>query len=429
MKKTILFLLTISSVLRINAQLQSDSELKTLINASFQYFPKIREAETATKIAEEKLALTELNKKPIIDFNTNYNLVMPKISFPINGRDFQFAPVNNISSAFGVNYSLYDFGRLFAAIDKEKEAIKLSLHQTEYLKAELANQVATVYYNIIFLKQSLPIQDSVISFFKANKAIAESRYKNGEAIQSDLLNLQSNIDQEENKKIDLISALEKQEVLLNYLCGKNNINTDCFDSSMINFEKQLEVGSSKEINNSAITMAEDNINLAKKELVVIDKNNKPTLSLHAGSGIRNGYVPEVNDLRFNYMAGVSLNVPVYDFGRKNQRLKMQQLIVQENENNKTSLVESYNKDINQTMIEIHHATEKIRNAESQIDAARNAEHIITSRFQNGTATSLDVIAAATNVQKAGLSKLQSQLQLSLSIAAYTKAMGLEYWKN
>ena len=429
MKKITLFLLTALTVFNASAQLQTDSELKNLINASFNYFPKVKEAETAAKIAEEKLALTELNRKPIVDFNTNYSLVMPKISFPINGRDFQFAPVNNISSSVGINYSLYDFGKLIAVIDKEKAELNISKHQIENVKAELANQVATVYFNIIYLKQLIPIQDSVIAFFNANKTIAESRLKNGEAIKSEVLNIQSNIDQEENKKLDLISALEKQEVLLAYLCGKNNVSTSAFNSSMMEFEKTLQSNQQNIFNNAAIAISEDNITVAKKELEIIKKSNKPSLSLHAGSGIRNGYVPEVNDLRFNYMAGVSFLVPVYDFGRKNQRLKMQQLAVHENEIAKEGLIESTNKDIKQTKIEIHYATEKIKHAESQIDAARIAQQIVASQFQHGTATSLDIIAAATNVQKAGLAKLQSELQLAVAVAALAKTTGLEYWKN
>ena len=420
---------TCFSIIDTHAQVSVNSELKSLINASFQYFSKIKEGETAEKIAQEKIALTNLNKKPNIDFNTNYSVVMPKISFPINGRDFQFAPVNNISSSLGLNYSLYDFGKLYAVIEKEKAELTLSKHNTENIKSEIASQLATVYYNIIYIKQLIVIQDSVVSFFQENKSIAESRVKNGEAIKTEVLNIQSNIDQEENRKYDLMNALEKELVLLAYLCGKNDISTNSFNQSFIDIEKTWQSNAINTGSNAAIGMSEDNITIAKKELDIIKNSNKPALTLHAGSGIRNGYVPEVNDLIFNYMAGISLLVPVYDFGRKNQRVKMQEMVIQKNEIAKSQLIESNNKDIKQAKADIHYAVEKIKNSQNQIEAAQEAQKIVASQFKNGTAKALDITAAATNVQKAGLSLLQAQLQLSTAVIELAKQMGVEYWKD
>jgi outer membrane protein TolC len=88
-----------------------------------------------------------------------------------------------------------------------------------------------------------------------------------------------------------------------------------------------------------------------------------------------------------------------------------------------------NKDIKQAKADIHYAVEKIKNSQNQIEAAQEAQKIVASQFKNGTAKALDITAAATNVQKAGLSLLQAQLQLSTAVIELAKQMGVEYWKD
>jgi outer membrane protein TolC len=171
---------------------------------SFSFFPKIKEVENAEITAQEKLNLIELNKNPQFDVNASYNFVMPKISFPINGREIQFAPTSNVATSIGAVYPIYDFGRLKTNIDKAKIDLSLSKHTTTSSKIQLAYQVANIYYTIIYLQKALAIQDSILVYFNENKKIIDKKIFSGEALKIDALNLQANIDAEENKRIDLL---------------------------------------------------------------------------------------------------------------------------------------------------------------------------------------------------------------------------------
>lgn len=421
---TFLFLLFINSI--VFSQSKINAELKSLITQSFGFFPKVKEAENSVKTAEERLALTSLNKTPDIGFNTSYNFIMPKISFPINGKEIQFAPVNNINANIGANYTLIDFGRLKAGVDKSKSDIQLSKDNVELVKLQLASQIATIYYNLVYFKKAISIQDSIINYFRANKQFAENKLKNGEAIKIDVLNLQANIDAEENKKIDLQNNYKKQLILLEYASGENTSNGSEFDFSFD--ESSLGLSASGE-NNPEFSIAKDRIDIARKELEVAKLNNKPKLSLNAATGVRNGYVPYVDDIRFNYLAGVSLMIPIYGFGKTKQQIKLQETVVKQQELSRETLLSSYKKDISQTLTDISSNVERIKNTESQIEATKMAQQITTARYSNGIATYLDVSAAATNVQRAEWSKLQYEYQLCLSRIELSRLLGIQYWKN
>jgi outer membrane protein len=97
----------------LNAQVQVNNDLKTLINQSFSYFPKVKEAENTISTAQQKLEIAQTNL-PTIDGTASYDYVQPKITLPLQvdgeTKNFQFAPVHNVNANVGVNYTLLDFG-------------------------------------------------------------------------------------------------------------------------------------------------------------------------------------------------------------------------------------------------------------------------------------------------------------------------------
>ena len=128
----------ITSVLNIiyfhyqqSAQVTANNELKGLIDPSFSYYPRVKEAKNQIEIAQKRLNVAKTNL-PTVDGEASYEYVQPKITlpFPVNGEtvNFQFAPVNEFQCQCRCRiYCCYDFGRLKAAIDKSKSNLKYSI--------------------------------------------------------------------------------------------------------------------------------------------------------------------------------------------------------------------------------------------------------------------------------------------------------------
>ncbi len=426
MKKILITSFTILTALTLQAQVTVNPELKNLIGQSFGYFPKVKEIQNTVITAEEKVSLTQLNRFPELTGNAQYAFVEPKIVLPLNGQNFQFAPVNNLSGSLNASYALFDFGRLQANVDRSKDDLQYAKHNVEYVKAQLAFQVATIYYNIVYLQKAISIQDSVLSFLNDNKVIIESQLKNGTALRIDLLNIQASIDNEENHKIDLKNALQKQINLLDYSTGSKQSNGKIFDFDVTLTDAGNALGLAQ-TNNLDFLLAKDKIKQAESDLAIVKLADKPTVGVQAAAGIKNGYVPYVNDLRFNYMAGVSLSIPIYNGGKNKQQQKLQQNIIKQNQMAVETLSSNYKKDIEQALTDVASNLERIKNTVGQIESAKAAQVLAMNRLKSGTATNLEITNASTNVQRAALTKLQYEFQLCLAKLELTRLMGYQYW--
>ena len=413
----------------LHAQVQANSELKTLISQSFSYFPKIKEAENGISTAQEKLEIAQTNL-PTVDGTVSYDYVQPKISipFPINGetKDFQFAPVHNVNANIGSSYMLLDFGRLKANVEKAKTDLKYAQHNVDYARSQLANQVAVIYFNIIYFKKSISIEDSVLAFLNENKRIIQSKLNNGDALKIDLLNIQASVDAEENRKVDLQTNLQKQLNLLAYTTGTATENNSDFDFDVA-LKDALSALSDAQANNLEYVLAKDRVQQAQNDLALTKTNDKPSVSIGANAGFKNGYVPDVNQIRFNYNAGATLRIPIYDGGKTKRQTKLAATIVKQNELSLQTLDNTYRKDIQQALTDVNSNMERIKNTGGQIEEARAAEELAMSRFKNGVGTNLEITNASTNRQRAEFTRLQYEYQLCLAKVELARLLGYQYW--
>jgi outer membrane protein TolC len=434
MKKSLILLLAVSFVSSsMMAQVTSNKELQGLITQSFGYFPKVKEVQNTVSTAEQRLALTQLEKQPVVTGDASYNFVMPKIVIPFplgpNGDlvNFQFAPVHNFNLGVNGSYSLIDFGKFKADIEKSKQDLQYAKHNVDYVKSQLANQVSMIYYNIIFLKKAVSIQDSVLNYLNDNKSIVDAKLRNGDALKIDVLNIQSNIDATQNQKVDLQNQLQKQLNLLEYTTGvKQEVGKDFdFDVNFADIDAALGIA---QATNLDFVLAKDRIKQAQNDMSIVKLNDKPSVGLRGGAGVKNGYVPDVAEMRFNYFAGIALSIPIYNGGKLKQQVKLQETIVKQNELAQETLSSNYRKDIAQALVDLRSNLERINNTKGQIDDAVAAEQLAAIRFKNGVGTNLEITNASTNVQRAYLTRLQYEYQLCLAKVELARLMGYTYWQ-
>ena len=80
-----------------NAQSIVNGELKSLLEKSLTYFPKVKEVELSVQQAENRLKLTELNKYPDVTIDASYAYVKPKIEVPFGVSHFAMVIFKRVS--------------------------------------------------------------------------------------------------------------------------------------------------------------------------------------------------------------------------------------------------------------------------------------------------------------------------------------------
>ncbi|RFM28894.1 TolC family protein [Deminuibacter soli] len=412
-------------------QVQANGELKGLINQSFSYFPRIKEAENNVITAEQRVDIAGI-RMPDISASGGYDYVKPKIELPLpfgpNGEltNFLFAPIHNVKAGVNAGYELLDFGRIKSNVEKAKTDLQYAKHNVEYVRTQLAYQVSNIYYNIVYFQKAISIQDSVLSFLNENKRVVESKLKNGDAIKIDLLNIQANIDAEQNTKINLQNQLQKQFNLLTYTTGTQQTQDTAFDFDLAQRDAEAALREAQ-ASNLDFVLANDKIKQAESDVKVASLADKPSVDIHASGGAKNGYVPAVNEVKLNYAAGISLNIPIYNGDRMRKQVKLQQNIVRQNQLAIETMSNTYRKDIQQALTDISTNQESIKNTYTQIEQTKVAEQIAASRFMNGAGTNLDLTNASANYQRALYTQLQYQYQLCLAKVELARLMGYKYW--
>jgi outer membrane protein TolC len=329
-----------------------------------------------------------------------------------------------VSGALNGSYILFDFGRLASNIQKAKLEVQTSKHVAKQLEHSLFFQISQLYYQIIYAKKAIEIQNQVIQLLAENKAIVDAQLKNGNAIQLDVLTIQSKIDNETNRKIEVETNLKKLLNLLKYATGVNNIQEGQLAITLKNYtaEEAMQLAI---LHNPSLAIARDKVNVAKAEMTIAKLNELPSIGLKASVGSRNGYLPQINDPRFNYNAGIGFSVPLFNGGKIKQQVKIQERSISLNETNVVAQLHDFEKDIQAALIDIKSNESRIKNAVSQIDQAALAQKLSVSKLKNGTTTPIEITSTNADYQRALLNQLQYQYQLCNAQLELIKLMGIE----
>ncbi|MEO7990973.1 MAG: TolC family protein [Chryseolinea sp.] len=425
--KKILYTLSLLLIVQFS-QAQVNNELKTWIQQSFTHFPKLKELEKTSELGEIRIDVAQSNYLPNINGTASYSYVNPvsQKTFGAPGAEslLQFQPYNNYNFNVGLNQVLWDFGKTQAQIEKAKTELLITKQNTEVAKLQLATQVTSIYYSIIYLKKSIELQDSVIGFYNQNKKIIEGKIKQGDGLQVDLSNIESNISQEKNRRLEFQRQLDRQAALLAYTTGLNTQPT----STDLNFPIAL-TASPTTINNPELLVAGQKITSAQSDQKLALQNRLPTLNFQAGAGFKNGYQPEMDKIRFNYLAGVSLSVPIFQGHRIQQNIILTRKTVELNELSKSNLESSLQKDLESVNADLIAYHEQIINSQAQIDAAREALRLTQVRYTRGVSTYLDLIFASTNMQRGLLNQWQFEYQQCLAKAELARLEGRKFWEE
>ncbi len=407
------------------ADAQTNQQLKSLITQSFGYFPRIQELQKNAEASEMRVELARSNYYPVISGVASYAYVTPISQANFGGGEIKFQPNNNYNFNVSITQPIWDFGKTNAQIAKAKTELLSANTNVEMAKSQVASQVAGIFYSIIYLKKAIEVEDSILSFLQANKAIIENRIKRGDALQIDLTNIQSNIDLEQNRKVDFVNSLQKQKASLEYATGASaDINANELDFAP--FHEGAELDYAKQ-NNFDLLLANQRTLASELDLKYANNSRYPLLTFNGGTGYKNGYQPSIEPLIFNYLLGVSLNVPIYNAGKVNQNIRIaqksyesSQIAVKTSENN-------LRRDLTQVQSDITSNEERIKNSEGQVAYAKEALRLTQSRYKQGTATHLDLLNASSNLQRIELNQIQFQYQLCLARIEQARLLGWKFW--
>jgi outer membrane protein len=413
--------------------LASDSlTLGATLQAVLDANPSITNLTELSNASTSRLSQTRAGFLPQVTGTATYTRIDPVVKLPFNGETLQFAPNNNYDFHLTAQYLLFDFGKNDAIVKVAESQVQTAQDNITVARRDLAFNAAQVYYNILFMRESIKVQDQQIASLQAHRNEMNKRVQAGVSTRFDVTTTDVRITQAQSTKLDLQNQLRNQQVQLARLLHKP-AQADIPVKGRLTYEPQpvnLEAEVTKASNNRPeVKLARDAENTAAMQARLTDKSNMPSLGAGVQAGAKNGYIlPDVNRIRFNTVGVVQLSVPIYD-GNKNKKQRVEAAANARAAVARTSdTQEQIRADVRQAINNMDFSQARHENAQQQVAQATEALSKARDRYRYGVGQNLDVLDAETQLAQARLALVQAEYSYTLGQYQLRRATGEQIWQ-
>lgn len=413
--------------------LASDSlTLGATLQAVLDANPSITNLTELSAASASRLSQTRAGFLPQVTGTATYTRIDPVVKLPFEGKTLQFAPNNNYDFHLTAQYLLFDFGKNEATVQVAESQVQTAQDNITVARRDLAFSAAQVYYNILFMRESIKVQDQQIASLQAHRNEMQKRVEGGVSTRFDVTTTDVRITQAQNTRLDLQNQLRNQQVQLARLLHKP-AQADVpvkgrltYDPQPVNIEAEVLKGSN---NRPEVKLARDAENTAALQARLIDKGNMPSLGAGVQAGAKNGYIlPDINRIRFNTVGVVQLSVPIYD-GNKNKKQRVEAAAISRAAVARTAdTQEQIRADVRQAVNNMDFSQARHENAQQQVAQATEALSKARDRYRYGVGQNLDVLDAETQLAQARLALVQAEYNYTLGQYQLRRATGEQIWQ-
>jgi outer membrane protein len=412
----------------ISDSLTLDGTVRSVLDAN----PAITSLEEEVNAATSRVTQARGGFLPQITGTATYTRIDPvvKVQLSPDAPAFQLAPNNNYDAHITLQYGLLDFGKKDATYNLAESRRLTAADQINVTRRDLAYSAVQVYYNILFVRESIKVQDSQIASLQQHQREMEKRVEGGVSTRFDVTTTQVRITQAQNTKIDLQNQLNNQQAQLARLLHRPEYVNVPVRGAFTYQPQAFDVNAaltSAEANRPEIKLARDAEQTANLNLKLIERSNMPVLGVGGQLGAKNGYLPNLDRIRPNSVGVVQLSVPIYDGNRnKNQRVEAAANI-RGAQARILDTQEQVRSDVRQAANNIQSSTARYDNSLQQINQATDALTRARARYRYGVGNNLDVLDAETSLAQARLARLQAIYNYTLGQYQLKRATGEQIW--
>ncbi|MGC8891596.1 MAG: TolC family protein [Candidatus Saccharicenans sp.] len=403
--------------------------LKEAIKRVLTNNASVKKTTEAISILTARVGGSRSNLWPKLQTVGNYTRLgpVPELTIPKMGT-FKFYPANNFDLHLAAHQLLFDNHRTREAINLSQAQVTEALDRLEVLKRDLSFGTAELFYSILYLKESLRVKTEHLQTLHKHLEAAEKKLEAGTATELDLLNIKVRMASTENIIADLKNNLEKQELRLKQLMGQVDNKplelAGSFATEKIKLDEETLIQEALKQRMEMKTV-EDQIKIASLGLDFASLHNKPSVSLNLMGGLKNGFIPNLNTMKFNFAAALEVDVPIFD-GHLTQALKAEaEANLRVSRSQQQEVEDMIKTEVLEALSDLKSSEQKLNLVEVNLQQAKKALDYARSHYEAGTITNLDLMDTEDAYTEAEFIRLQAIYQFTLSLLSLQKAVGRE----
>jgi outer membrane protein TolC len=163
----------------------------------------------------------------------------------------------------------------------------------------------------------------------------------------------------------------------------------------------------------------------RRHLAALDR--RPSLDLNLGLGAKNGYVPNLNEVKGNFVAALSLELPVFNGFRTRSEVEETEAELGAARAQTRDVIRRVVTEVQQAAANVRASRAKLEAAELQVRQAEEAVALARVRYRAGVITNLDVLDAETSLAEAKLVELEARYHVVTTHYALQREVGARIW--
>lgn len=388
--------------------------------------PRALQASEEVTAADAKIAEGRSAWYPRVSARAGYRYIDPVSKKDFGAETIQFMPNNNYDARITAEMIVYDFGRTSSNVELARTGRNSAGIRQEITLRDLSLATVRAFYSVLFLREAVKVQDKEITALQKNLDFMQRRYNEGAATRFDLLTTQVRLASAGTRKIDLQGQLRNQEISLRRLCGLDATAPldlkGSFDISASGMDG-ADLAATAVDHRPELLLARESLSAASTKKSLAVREFLPKIVGSASWGTTNGYVPDIEKMRTNVAAGVELQVPIFDGFRKSASLREAAAMKRYAEQQQLDTEQLTRAEVQQSLNDLQSSREKLETTRLQVSQADLAARHARTRYDNGLATSLDLLDAEASLAGAELANLQARYDYVLNTYALRRASG------
>jgi outer membrane protein len=436
MKKSILglaalFLMLPPGVCAAQFSIADSLTVEQAVHMTIDQHPLVQEAGYGMSAADARVAASRSPYYPDLSLAGLYTLLepVPSMEIPRMGS-FQFYPENNYDFHLGLYQTMYDFGRIATGVKLAESGRRTAEDYLEVVKSNLAYQTIAVFNAMLILHQTIVVLDEQIEALEQHLGMSAKKIQAGTATDFDSLTTEVRIAAARNERIDAVRGLENHEIAFRQLTGLPQDRPVRLKGSLVAEAKAIDPDSAlaeAKRQRPELVMSRDSEGSAAVQARLASLGNRPLLAFNMTSGFKNGYVPDLNELKANIAAGVQLVVPLFNGYRTRHQQEEADANVRAARARTGDIERQVAGEVEQAVAGVKSSLDKIENSNVQIRQAEAALSRAEAQYEAGVATNLDLLDVQTALSQAKLVRLRSIYDYMVSLNALDKATGKRVW--
>jgi outer membrane protein TolC len=387
----------------------------------------LREAEDAIVVIKARVDQLKSGLLPNVRGDASYSRIGPVEEFTFPGfGTFQLFPANNYDIHAGVRQLLYDGKRTKESIALAESQVESAMDRWELLKRDLAFQTVQLCDSILFLRESLRVQSDHVKALSDHLDITRKKVAAGTATELEVLNTQVRVVAAQNQVVDLQNMIEKQTLGLQQLM---KLEDQALLELSGEFRYQPMPLDADELIRVALRQRPETQsiqNLMKSagiEVRLASLTHLPVISANVLFGAKNGYIPNLDTVKLNFVAALSASFSIFDghLGRAQKMQATANLKTLEDRNQELEVM--IKTEVRQAISDVRASDQKLKAVEVNIEQAKKAMAYAQARYEAGTITNLDLLDTEDALTEAEFAKLRALYQFVLSKLTLQRAVG------